>query len=143
MGQPIRILIADHDLEFSRQLKRFLDAQADTTVIEMVRDGQGTIEACKEMLPDVVVLDHHLGGETLPPALAVVNPNRQDEADDAPGHLCAAAVVFLLLVEVGRQLRDAGREGPDLIPMLDLVALATIADVEAVARPDGAYDPKG
>ncbi|MBV7378103.1 single-stranded-DNA-specific exonuclease RecJ [Maritimibacter dapengensis] len=77
---------------------------------------------------DVVVLDHHLGGETLPPALAVVNPNRQDEAD-APGYLCAAGVVFLMLVEIGRQLREAGRRGPDLMGMLDLVALATVADV--------------
>ncbi len=77
---------------------------------------------------DVVVLDHHLGGETLPPALAVVNPNRQDEAD-APGYLCAAGVVFLLLVEAGRQLRQAGRATPDLIGLLDLVALATVADV--------------
>jgi len=77
---------------------------------------------------DVVVLDHHLGGETLPPALAVVNPNRQDEAD-APGYLCAAGVVFLLLVEMGRRLREAGRRGPDLMGLLDLVALATVADV--------------
>ena len=37
---------------------------------------------------DVVVLDHHLGGETLPPAHSVVNPNRQDE-DGSLGHLCA------------------------------------------------------
>ncbi|MDD9726399.1 single-stranded-DNA-specific exonuclease RecJ [Roseovarius sp. SK2] len=77
---------------------------------------------------DVVVLDHHLGGETLPPALAVVNPNRQDESGDL-SHLCAAAVVFLMLVEAGRQLRDAGKQGPDLMAMLDLVALATVADV--------------
>nr|WP_085793712.1 single-stranded-DNA-specific exonuclease RecJ [Roseivivax jejudonensis] len=77
---------------------------------------------------DVVVLDHHLGGETLPDALAVVNPNRQDE-DGSLGHLCAAAVVFLMLVEAGRQMRAAGREGPNLMSMLDLVALATVADV--------------
>lgn len=77
---------------------------------------------------DVVVLDHHLGGETLPKCVAVVNPNRQDE-DGALAHLCAAAVVFLMLVEVGRQLREAGRRGPDLMDMLDLVALATVADV--------------
>ena len=50
---------------------------------------------------DVVVLDHHLAGETLPPALAVVNPNRQDE-DRSLGHLCAAAVVFLMLVEANQ-----------------------------------------
>ena len=78
---------------------------------------------------EVVVVDHHLGGETLPPALAVVNPNRQDETDAAPGYMCAAGVVFLLLVEARRQLRAAGRAGPDLMAALDLVALATVADV--------------
>lgn len=77
---------------------------------------------------DVVVLDHHLGAETLPPALAVVNPNRQDE-DGSLAHLCAASVVFLLLVEANRRLRGEGVTGPDLMAMLDLVALATVADV--------------
>ena len=77
---------------------------------------------------DVVVLDHHLGGETLPPAVAVVNPNRQDESG-ALGHLCAAGVVFLMLVEANRRLRGQGVQGPDLMRLLDLVALATVADV--------------
>lgn len=77
---------------------------------------------------DVIVLDHHLGGETLPPALAVVNPNRQDE-DGSLAHLCAAAVVFLCLVEANRLLRNQGTKGPDLMAMLDLVGLATVADV--------------
>lgn len=86
------------------------------------------ITAARAKGADVIVLDHHLGGETLPDAIAVVNPNRQDEAD-APGYLCAAGVVFLVLVELGRLLREAGRSGPDLISMLDLVALGTVADV--------------
>lgn len=77
---------------------------------------------------DVVVLDHHLGGETLPPAFAVVNPNRADESGDL-AHLCAAGVVFLMLVEAGRQLRDDNAQGPNLLNMLDLVALGTVADV--------------
>lgn len=77
---------------------------------------------------DVVILDHHLGGETLPAAAACVNPNRQDETGDL-GHLCAASVVFLMLVEANRQLRAEGVKGPDLMAMLDLVALATVADV--------------
>lgn len=77
---------------------------------------------------DVVVLDHHLGAETLPPALAVVNPNRQDESG-ALAHLCAASVVFLMLVEANRKLRADGVQGPDLMSLLDLVALATVADV--------------
>jgi single-stranded-DNA-specific exonuclease len=77
---------------------------------------------------DVIVLDHHQGGETLPPVLAVVNPNRQDE-DGALAHLCAAGVVFLWLVECNRRLRAQGVQGPDLMGFLDLVALATVADV--------------
>ncbi len=77
---------------------------------------------------DVIVIDHHLGGETLPPALAVVNPNRQDESGDL-GYLCAAGVVFMLLVAMNRLLRARSRPLPDLMAMLDLVALATVADV--------------
>ncbi|WP_152466837.1 single-stranded-DNA-specific exonuclease RecJ [Sulfitobacter sp. THAF37] len=91
---------------------------------------------------DVVILDHHLGGETLPDALAVVNPNRQDE-DGTLAHLCAAAVVFLMLVEVGRQLRDTGRKGPDLMAMLDLVALATVADVAPLIGVNRAFVRQG
>ncbi len=91
---------------------------------------------------DVIVLDHHLGSETLPPALAVVNPNRQDE-DGALGHLCAAAVVFLFLVEAGRQLRGAGHKGPDLMAMLDLVGLATVADVAPLIGVNRAFVRRG
>jgi single-stranded-DNA-specific exonuclease len=91
---------------------------------------------------DVVVVDHHLGGETLPPALAVVNPNRADEPGDL-GHLCAAAVVFLLLVEANRRLRAQGREGPDLMAMLDLVALATVADMAPLVGVNRAFVRQG
>lgn len=77
---------------------------------------------------DVVIIDHHLAGETLPDAMAVVNPNRQDESGDL-SHLCAAAVVFLVLVEANRRMKANGKSGPDLMAMLDLVALATVADV--------------
>jgi single-stranded-DNA-specific exonuclease len=91
---------------------------------------------------DVVILDHHLGGETLPPALAVVNPNRQDE-DGSLGHLCAAAVVFLMLVEANRRLRAEGTAGPDLMAMLDLVALATVADVAPLTGVNRAFVRQG
>jgi single-stranded-DNA-specific exonuclease len=91
---------------------------------------------------DVIVLDHHLGGETLPPALAVVNPNRQDETGDL-GHLCAASVVFLMLVEANRLLRDADITGPDLMAMLDLVALATVADVAPLVGLNRAFVRQG
>jgi len=91
---------------------------------------------------DVVVLDHHLGAETLPPAVAVVNPNRQDE-DGSLGHLCAAAVVFLMLVEANRQLRTVGQSGPDLMALMDLVALATVADVAPLIGVNRAFVRQG
>ncbi len=91
---------------------------------------------------DVVVLDHHLGAETLPAALAVVNPNRQDE-DGSLAHLCAASVVFLMLVEANRQLRADGVQGPDLMAMLDLVALATVADVAPLLGVNRAFVRQG
>lgn len=92
---------------------------------------------------DVIVLDHHLGGETLPPAVAVVNPNRQDEPGDL-GYFCAAGVVFLMLVEARRQMRDRGMgPGPDLMAMLDLVALATVADVAPLIEANRALVRQG
>jgi single-stranded-DNA-specific exonuclease len=91
---------------------------------------------------DVIVLDHHLGAETLPAALAVVNPNRQDE-DGTLAHLCAASVVFLLLVEANRRLRTDGVQGPDLMAMLDLVALATVADVAPLIGVNRAFVRQG
>ncbi|MFK7869973.1 MAG: single-stranded-DNA-specific exonuclease RecJ [Roseobacter sp.] len=102
--------------------------------------SHGPVEAAAGA--DVVILDHHLGGETLPAAHAIVNPNRQDE-DGSLSHLCAAGVVFLLLVEVGRQLREAGRKGPDLLSFLDLVALATVADVAPLIGVNRAFVRQG
>ncbi|TDL79453.1 single-stranded-DNA-specific exonuclease RecJ [Palleronia sediminis] len=91
---------------------------------------------------DVIVLDHHLGAETLPPALAVVNPNRQDESGTL-AHLCAAGVVFLLLVQVTRMLRPRGGALPDLKGFLDLVALATVADVAPLHGVNRAFVRQG
>lgn len=78
---------------------------------------------------EVIVLDHHQGGEARPDAL-IVNPNMRDEENEA-GKLCAAGVVFLVLVALNARRRDAvdGGGAPDLLEALDLVALATIADV--------------
>ncbi|MEO1678022.1 MAG: single-stranded-DNA-specific exonuclease RecJ [Pseudomonadota bacterium] len=102
--------------------------------------SHGALAAAQDT--DILVLDHHLGGETLPPAVAVVNPNRQDEAGDL-GHLCAAAVVFLTLVEAGRQTRAAGQTAPNLMDMLDLVALATVADVAPLTGVNRAFVSTG
>jgi len=87
------------------------------------------IAAAVKLGADVVVVDHHQADETLPPACAVINPNREDDLS-GQGHLAGAGVTFLLLVETARQLRAAGHAaGPDLRGLLDLVALATVCDV--------------
>jgi len=91
---------------------------------------------------DVIILDHHLASETLPECYAVVNPNRQDELGDL-GHLCAAAVVFLCLVEMRRLLRLNAAKSPDLLNMLDLVALATVADVAPLVGVNRAFVRQG
>ncbi|MEL6318339.1 MAG: single-stranded-DNA-specific exonuclease RecJ, partial [Pseudomonadota bacterium] len=82
---------------------------------------------------DVLIADHHLAAEEVPECSGVVNPNRQDD-ESGQGHLCAAGVVFLLLVAAQRRLKEAGAvsaaaPAPDLLSFLDLVALATVADV--------------
>ncbi|OUD09186.1 single-stranded-DNA-specific exonuclease RecJ [Marivivens niveibacter] len=102
--------------------------------------SHGPIAAAKGA--DVVVLDHHLGSETLPDCVAVVNPNRQDETGEL-AHLCAAGVVFLMLVEVNRLLREKGVQGPNLMGFLDLVALATVADVAPLIGVNRAFVRQG
>jgi single-stranded-DNA-specific exonuclease len=81
---------------------------------------------------DVIVADHHAAEADLPPAFAVVNPNRLDDAS-GQGALAAVGVAFLMLVGLNRALRAAGwfkmRPEPDLLQWLDLVALGTVCDV--------------
>ncbi|MEZ0467170.1 single-stranded-DNA-specific exonuclease RecJ [Phaeobacter sp. SYSU ZJ3003] len=131
MGQDATLYIPDRIDEGYGPNDAAMSALArDHDLIVCVDCGtlsHGPIAAAKDA--DVIVLDHHLGGETLPDCVAVVNPNRQDEDGDL-GYFCAAGVVFLMLVEVRRQAREKGLgTGPDLMALLDLVALATVADV--------------
>lgn len=104
------------------------------------------LEVAKKLGVDVVVVDHHQADETLPVAAAVVNPNRQDDLSGL-GQLCAAGVVFLLLVAVTRELRRRGyydnSKAPDLLGMLDIVALATVCDVVPLTGLNRAYVTKG
>lgn len=91
---------------------------------------------------EVLIADHHMAGETLPACLAVVNPNRHDD-ESGMGHLCAAGVVFLLLVAANRLLRAKGAPAPDLMGALDLVALATVADVAPLIGLNRAFVRQG
>ena len=104
------------------------------------------LEAARLGVP-TVVLDHHQAPEELPEAYAIVNPNRLDDLSGL-GHLCAAGVVFMTLVAVNRILRARGfwekRGGePDLMAMLDLVALGTVADVVPLVGLNRAFVRQG
>ena len=76
----------------------------------------------------VIVVDHHQSGKNIPNANALVNPNQVGESSGCY-YLCAAGVLFLLLVATNRLLKTKKIPTPNLIEYLDLVALATIADV--------------
>ncbi len=89
------------------------------------------IEAATRNNCDIIIVDHHLSGTQLPKAIATVNPNRYDE-DTELKYLCAAGVLFLMLVGLNRAMKKLAIQGPELIALTDLVALATIADVASL-----------
>ena len=98
---------------------------------------------------DVIVVDHHKCAADLPLTAALVNPNRLDESDlaAAHGHLAAVGVAFLLAIALVRTLRERGyfetRAEPDLMALLDLVALGTVADVAALHGLNRAFVAQG
>jgi single-stranded-DNA-specific exonuclease len=96
---------------------------------------------------DVVVIDHHQADENLPPAVAVVNPNRRDDLSGL-GHLAAVGLTFFTVVAVNRELRrrqfwTAERGEPDLLSLLHYVALGTVADVVPLKGLNRAFVLKG
>jgi single-stranded-DNA-specific exonuclease len=98
---------------------------------------------------DVIVVDHHKCAAENPPAVALVNPNRLDEDDEAAshGHLAAVGVAFLLAVALVRTLRSLdffkSHPEPDLMSLLDLVALGTVADVAMLRGLNRAFVTQG
>ncbi|MDG1521674.1 MAG: single-stranded-DNA-specific exonuclease RecJ [Hellea sp.] len=77
----------------------------------------------------IIVIDHHLMDDDMPPAEALVNPNRIDDSSKL-NYLAAAGVTFMLLVALNREARVQNYKNiPDLFDYLDLAALGTICDV--------------
>ncbi|MGL9718758.1 MAG: single-stranded-DNA-specific exonuclease RecJ [Wolbachia sp.] len=104
------------------------------------------IEDAKNFGLDIIVIDHHLGTEKLPSAVAVVNPNRLDESSPYT-NLAAVGVSFLLIVALNKSLREQGfftnRKEPDLFDLLDLVALGTVCDVMQITGLNRAFVSQG
>ena len=125
-------------------------AKDGATLIVTVDCGTTSIAPLAVARPlgaDVVVVDHHQADERLPDVAAVINPNRQDDLSGL-GHLCAAGVTFMVLVATSRHLRLKGhytaeRPAPDLLALLDLVALATVCDVVPLKGLNRAFVTRG
>jgi len=125
-------------------------ATAGARLIVTVDCGTAGIEplaAARGLGAEVVVVDHHQADERLPEVSAVINPNRQDDLSGL-GHLCATGVVFMLLVATARELRRrdhyaTAAPAPNLLELLDLVALATVCDVVPLKGLNRAYVAKG
>ncbi|WP_166207298.1 single-stranded-DNA-specific exonuclease RecJ [Cognatiluteimonas telluris] len=80
----------------------------------------------------VLVTDHHLAGDALPPADAIVDPNQPGDAFPSK-MLAGVGVIFYVLLALRARLRQLGRfdgtPAPDLSTLLDLVAIGTVADL--------------
>jgi single-stranded-DNA-specific exonuclease len=123
-----------------RGAKLLVTVDCGTTSMEPLAEA-------KRLGLDTIVIDHHQADENLPIAVAVVNPNRLDDLSGL-GHLAAVGLVFLAVVAINRELRrrgfwSAARPEPDLMALLDLVALGTIADVVALKGLNRAFVAKG
>ncbi|UAJ08988.1 single-stranded-DNA-specific exonuclease RecJ [Glacieibacterium megasporae] len=110
--------------------------------------GFDALAAAKAAGVEVIVVDHHQASTALPPAVAVVNPNRLDETEGAAfGHLAAVGMAFIVAVAVVRTLRADGwfidRTAPNLLDLLDLVALGTVADVVPLTGLNRAFVAQG
>ncbi|MDX1922228.1 MAG: single-stranded-DNA-specific exonuclease RecJ [Alphaproteobacteria bacterium] len=101
------------------------------------------LAAAKEAGVDVIVLDHHAGEPKLPPAIAVVNPNRIDETS-SHRHIAAVGVTFLFLVGLNNKLREQGMAtAANLMDELDIVALGTVCDVVSLTGINRAFVRQG
>lgn len=133
----VNIYVPDRILEgYGPNVEALLNLKKNgTDLVIMVDCGTVAFEpllAAKEAGLEIIVIDHHLGVLQKPQAIAVINPNSLDENFEHK-NLCAAGVSFLFLVALNKKLREAGFyekiKEPNLMNLLDLVALGTVCDV--------------
>ncbi|HWV21310.1 MAG TPA: single-stranded-DNA-specific exonuclease RecJ, partial [Devosia sp.] len=125
-------------------MDKLIDAGASLIItLDCGTTSDGPIAHARSRGADVLVIDHHLSDHDLPPATALVNPNRPDDISGL-GYLCAAGVTFMVLVATNRTLRQRGDTGlPDLLKLLDIVALGTVCDVVPLVGLNRAFVLRG
>ncbi|WP_338853067.1 single-stranded-DNA-specific exonuclease RecJ [Alteromonas macleodii] len=112
-------------------------AKQRAEVIVTVDNGISCIDGvthAKSLGMQVVVTDHHLPGDVLPPADAIVNPN-QPGCEFPSKNLAGVGVAFYIMLALKAELQQqghferAGLAPPNLASLLDIVAVGTVADV--------------
>jgi single-stranded-DNA-specific exonuclease len=153
IGVDIGIYIPDRALEgYGPNVDALLNLKKQGTDLVITVDC-GTVsfaplEAAKKVGLDVIVIDHHIGAFEKPEAIAIINPNRLDEKFPDK-HLAAVGVSFLLAVAVNKELRESGfytqnnLSQPNLLNLLDLVALGTVCDVMSITGVNRAFVSAG
>lgn len=129
-------------------LRRLRDEGASVSLcLDCGATAHAALTAANDEGMAIIVIDHHKADGPPPPALAVVNPNRPDD-ESGMGGLAAVGVTFLACVALVRALRAAAwfgveRPEPDLMALLDLVALGTVADVVPLLGLNRAFVAQG
>lgn len=153
IGAEIGIYIPDRILEgYGPNVEALLNLKKQGTDLVITVDC-GTVafeplQAAQEAGLEVIVIDHHIGAFEKPAAIAVINPNRLDE-NFPHKNLAAVGVSFLLAVAVNKALRDEGfyaennLKEPNLLALLDLVALGTVCDVMTLDGVNRAFVSQG
>ena len=113
------------------EVARYMQPQLLITVDNGISSIAG-VKAAKDAGINVVVTDHHLAADELPVADAIVNPN-QSACQFLSKAACGCAVIFYVMTAVRIELRKRGwfaqRQEPNMAQFLDLLALASVADV--------------
>ncbi|WP_455477662.1 single-stranded-DNA-specific exonuclease RecJ [Bartonella sp. B41] len=148
-GMNVKIYIPDRIVEGygpnEQAMRTLVQGGANLVItVDCGANSPDAIKAARLAGADVVILDHHQMTEVHQEAVALVNPNRPDDFS-GQGHLCASGVVFVALAWVNHLLRKRNYKGkiPDLLSMLDLVALATLCDLVPLKGVNRAFVSKG
>ncbi len=153
VGVPARVYIPDRITEgYGPTTPAMLRLRAEGIKLLITVDCGTTafepLEAAGDAGLDVIVVDHHVAEPALPRAISVVNPNRLDDTS-GQGALAAVGVTFLYAIATNRLLRESGwytEQGlkePDLLALLDLVALGTVCDVVPLVGVNRAFVSQG
>lgn len=148
MGVELDLYVPDRVAEgYGPSVEAFESIKASGAELVITVDcgaaAHDALSAAADLDLPIVVLDHHLMDGAMPPAAAIVNPNRPDD-ESGQGHLAAAGVTFMMLAALNREAKRRGlTDVPDIRKFLDLAAMGTICDVVSLTGVNRAIVSQG